>query len=153
MQLIFKRHFLYALILLSCYNHKNKDVNAITFRLLPCDQLRQHPDKKPDLLRLYAVETNKGTADTDLVARIDSFVCTQINSVIFANQYSNLVMEFLKESDLTKKLVSNEVTDSHNPYGSDHYCLAKYFWMNSVYQFRTINNDQLIDGKKIKCVE
>lgn len=117
----------------------NREKN-LKIRLLPCTYLDSFKNKSPALLRLYSIETSSDTANSDLVLQVDSFICSLIKDSITPNNYSRLIICFLKESELTKQFKNNEITDSHNPLSAEHYEFVKYCWYNGVFGLKFINN-------------
>lgn len=115
--------------------------DIVSIRLLPCDLIdsSDQPGEKPHLMRLYAVTTKKDTADKALLHIIDSFTCNVLDTIDIKN-YRGVVIDFLKETERTKKLQNSEVTDTHNPYGSDHETLIKYIWGNGTFIYRAWNS-------------
>jgi hypothetical protein len=94
----------------------------------------------PNIELFYAIDIPTDTLTKGMQISLDNFVCKLYNKK-FKNRRPYVLLWFLKETEKTKMIKDEGVSDSNNPGSSEHLVLAQYLWIDNKPSHREYNEN------------
>jgi len=102
--------------------------------------------------RRFVVETRETYTSEFILNKINEFVCDSILDSINIKNYNTIHLSFMKETIATKRFFKGPISDSNNPYSSEHYFFVTYYWIiPSNFFSLTINDSEEERSAGFKC--
>lgn len=120
-------------IILGCTNNSMSDHSKFSVRLseknirwIPFVDISEENGKKY-LSTSYAIDIAVDSLDYSMQLFLDNYTCKIFRDSNF-QQYDFIVLRFLKETEATISIKNRGITDTNNPYSSEHFYFAQYLW-------------------------
>lgn len=126
--------FILLTIIWSC----NKKNNTISIRKLPLEVKHFYENGKSDISLYYTIATKANSVNKEISNLTDSIACNLKDTLI--DKYFAVSIVFLKESEITKRIKDNSISDATNPFCPPNFCLAEYVWQNKIFNRVWCNN-------------